>query len=205
MSIEQTNQLILLILNSALMMILSAALLGGAWLRQNMLFEQLHQIRRRYQLMTQNQETKIRADATVAPGKTSPNQASLQSSLKKIRSDRQRLSQQYRWSHIGMLTLHMGLLLFSVSLLALALRSLLSFDGLISTALLLFTLGAAGLLAGTGCMLVGLWQSNSWTAKLDDGGPPKSPTHHGLHIMAPHILSRSLKSVPIEPNEAAEI
>ncbi len=52
MSIEQTNQLILLILNSVLMTLLSAALLGGAWLRQNMLSQQLVQVQRRYQQMT---------------------------------------------------------------------------------------------------------------------------------------------------------
>ncbi len=60
-----------------------------------------------------------------------------------------------------MLTLHVALLIFGVSLFALALRSLLSFDGLISTALFLFTLGSAGLLAGTGCILIDLVQGNS--------------------------------------------
>ncbi len=149
MSIEQTNQLILLILNSALMMLLSAALLGGAWLRQNMLSEQLRQIRLRYRAMTQGGLTQGGLQ-----------EASLQVTLRQIRSDRHRLSQQYLWSYVGMLTLHMVLLVFSFSLFALALRSLLSFDSLISTALFLFTLGAAGLLAGAGCILVDLWQGN---------------------------------------------
>jgi hypothetical protein len=179
MSIEQTNQLILLILNSALMMLLSAALLGGAWLRQNMLAQQLHQIRGRYRAMMQNHETHSNdmrsreMGSREMSGEMSSSdrgsvvnvidevkRTSLQVALKQIRCDRQRLSHQYRWSHIGMLTLHMVLLVFSVSLLALALRSLLSFDGLISTALFLFTLGAAGLLAGAGCILVDLWQGN---------------------------------------------
>ncbi len=60
-----------------------------------------------------------------------------------------------------MLTLHIALLIFGISLFALALRSLLSFDGLISTALFLFTLGSAGLLAGAGCILIDLVQGNS--------------------------------------------
>lgn len=60
-----------------------------------------------------------------------------------------------------MLMLHMALLIFSVSLFALALRALLNFDGLISTALFLFTVGAAGLLSGTGCILIDLSQGNS--------------------------------------------
>lgn len=60
-----------------------------------------------------------------------------------------------------MLMLHMALLVFSFSLFALALRALFAFDALISTALVLFTLGAGGLLTGTSCVLVDLAQGNS--------------------------------------------
>lgn len=187
MSIEQTNQLILLILNSVLMMLLSAALLGGAWLRQNMLSQQLHQLRLSHRAITQGferhgnpsrSEMKRSGKYGVAPSgrETSgldphgadASEAGLntelhktKASLKQIRSDRQRLSNQYLWSHIGMLMLHWVLLVFGVSLLALALRSLISFDSLISTALVLFALGSAGLLAGTGCILMDLVQGNS--------------------------------------------
>ena len=155
MSIEQTNQLILLILNSVLMMLLSAALLGGAWLRQSMLSQQLDQLRVRYQTITHG------FDVAAEPLEEKLKKTNAKASLKKIRSDRQRLSSQYHWSHIGMLMLHVVLLVFSVSLLALALRSLLSFDSLISTALILFTVGTVGLLAGTGCILIDLMQGNS--------------------------------------------
>ena len=154
MTIEQTNQLILLILNSVLMMLLSAALLGGAWLRQNMLSQQLHQLRVRYQAVAHGVESPSEPSAALK-------KTNAKASLKKMRSDRQRLNAQYLWSHIGMLMMHLVLLVFSVSLLALALRSLLSFDSLISTALVLFTIGTAGLLAGTGCILIDLMQGNS--------------------------------------------
>jgi hypothetical protein len=184
MSIEQTNQLISLILNSVLMMMLSAALLGGAWLRQNMLSQQLQQIRRRYRATTQGAELLTQASS----------QASLQAKLKKIRSDRQRLSQQYRWSHIGMLTLHIVLLVFSVSLFALALRSLLSFDSLISTALVLFTLGAAGLLAGTGCILVDLWQGNGNSDALEKP-PLKQPLGHLWRKALAKLLPRRIAQI----------
>ncbi len=156
MSIEQTNQLILLILNSVLTTLLSAALLGGAWLRQNMLAQQLGQVRRHYQEMTHSSATA----AAVAP-LAELDKDQRRAHLKRVRDQRQRLSNQYFWSHIGTLILHMALLVFSVSLFALALRSLLSFDGLISTALVLFTLGTAGLLAGSGCILIDLVQGNS--------------------------------------------
>lgn len=60
-----------------------------------------------------------------------------------------------------MLLFHGVLLVFGVSLLALALRSLFFFNGLISTALVLFTLGVFGLIAGASCILVDIAQGNS--------------------------------------------
>jgi len=143
MSIEQTNQLLLLILNSTLMAMLSAGLLGGAGLRLRSLSGQVNRVQRRYQQMMHHLE---QDDISV-------DRARLTVALKKNRGDRQRLSNQYLWSRLGMLLFHGALLVFGMSLLALALRSLLSFDKLVSIALVLFTLGAAGLLTGIGCTL----------------------------------------------------
>lgn len=60
-----------------------------------------------------------------------------------------------------MLVLHLSLIVFSISLVALTLRTLFAFDGLISTALILFTVGAGSLLAGSGCILIDLIQGNN--------------------------------------------
>ncbi|MGB3297908.1 MAG: hypothetical protein WBA76_06530 [Phormidesmis sp.] len=119
MSIEQTNQLILLILNSVLMLLVSTALLGGAWLRQTMLSQQLHQHQIRYRTMAQGFERLMQPPAKEP--KTISETISAKANLKKIRSDRQRLSRQYLWSHMGLLLLHGAVLIFSVSLLSLAL------------------------------------------------------------------------------------
>ncbi len=158
MSIEQTNQLILLILNSVLMTLLSAALLGGAWLRQNALAQQLQQVKSRYRQLTRKSETAMGSWNDLDVGL---HKRHLKADLKKVRDRRQQLSHQYLWSHVGMLTLHGVLLLFGVSLFALALRAILSVDGLIATSLVLFTVGSAGLLAGMGCILIDLGQGNS--------------------------------------------
>lgn len=158
MSIEQTNQLILLTLNSVLMTLLSAAMLGGAWLRQNTLAQQLQQAKSRYRQLTRTSDIGLGQLSDLAVG---VHQRHLKADLKKVRDLRQQLSHQYLWSHVGMLTLHGVLLLFGVSLFALALRSVLSVNGLISTALILFTVGSAGLLAGMGCILIDLAQGNS--------------------------------------------
>lgn len=60
-----------------------------------------------------------------------------------------------------MVLFHAVLLVFGVSLLALALRSLFLIDGLISTALVLFTLGVLGLIAGASCILIDISQGNT--------------------------------------------
>lgn len=173
MSIEQTNQLILLILNSVLMTLLSSILLGGAWLRQNALLQQMRwqgsskgrshdrKITRSSSLNTSPEQlhysTTNPHPITQPPGVT----AGVSPDLKQVRESRQQLSEQYQWSRIGMLTLHMTLLIFSISLFALALRSLLPFDSLISTALFLFTVGTAGLLIGAGCILLDFAKGNT--------------------------------------------
>ncbi|MEM6449887.1 MAG: hypothetical protein AAF703_06200 [Cyanobacteria bacterium P01_D01_bin.105] len=156
MSIEQSNQLILLILNSVLMTFLSTALLGGAWLRQNSLSQQLSQIRAHYQRMAPPLDIRNDEDS----------RHHLQIDLKKLRSDRYRIRNQYVWSRLGMVTLHAVLLTFGISLFTLALRSLISFDSLISIALVLFTIGSGGLLAGTGCILIDIAQGDSDTEAL---------------------------------------
>lgn len=160
MSIEQSNQLILLILNSVLMTLLSAALLGGAWLRQNALSQQLQQIRAQYQQITNPLDARIDAEST------HQHKQHLQADLKRLRGDRHRISNQYTWSRLGMVTLHSVLLTFGVSLFSLALRSLLSFDSLISIALVLFTIGSGGLLAGTGCILIDIAQGDRHTDSI---------------------------------------
>jgi len=165
MSIEQTSQLILLILNSVLMTLLSAFLLGGAWLRQNTLLRQIRQARSHYRYLTrQEKSASASTTASAAPSAIAlalPRKIVSAHQLKQVREQRQRLNYQYQWSRVGLLTLHVAVLIFSASLFVLALRSLLAFDGLIPAALLLFTIGTAGLLAGTGCVLVDFAQGNS--------------------------------------------
>ncbi len=177
MSIEQTNQLILLILNSVLMTLLSAAMLGGAWLRQNALAQQLQQAKSRYHQLTRTSDMAIGPLSDLEGG---IHRRHLKADLKKVRDRRQQLINQYLWSHVGMLTLHGVLMLFGVSLFALALRAILSVDGLIATSLVLFTVGSGGLLAGMGCILIDLVQGNSGGDALGQsvGKAIAQITHH---------------------------
>ena len=180
MSIEQTNQLILLILNSALMMMLSAGLLGGAWLRQNTLSQQLHQAKSRYQRLTHSHGNTDASefDEPDHSGLDS-SKAHIKASLKRVRDHRLQLNHQYQWSHRGMLMLHTALIVFGSSLLALSLRSLFDFDSLIVLSLILFTLGSAGLIAGSGCILVDLAQGSRQNGSL---GRPLGRLIHQLAV-----------------------
>lgn len=162
MSIEQTSQLISLILNSVLMTLLSAIMLGGAWLRQNGLCLQLQQIQKQYRRLSHQKTAEVNSPLRFAMEETGlvPSKDQLKRSLRQVRERRARLAGQYRWSYTGMLLLHAVLLVFGTSLLALALRSFLPIDGLISTALFLFALGVTGLIAGASCILVDLSQGD---------------------------------------------
>lgn len=172
MSIEQTNQLILLMLNSVLMTLLSSLLLGGAWLRQNTLLQQLQKMRGQspakggshYRQITGSSAFNTTAEPPTYSTTTThriTHPSGLPPELKHVRASRQQLSKQYQWSRVGMLILHTTLLTFSVSLFALSLRSLLPFDSLISAALFLFTVGAAELLIGCGCILIDFAKGNA--------------------------------------------
>ena len=159
MTIEQTDQLISLILNSVLMMLLSALLLSGAWLRQQFLVEQLEQISVRYRQLTQMsaEQTGLGQVATgqaVEPAARVSQARGKAAALKQVRDRRLRLRSQYRWSYAGMLVLHAALIVFGVSLLSLALRSLLVIDALVSVGLFLFVAGAIGLLSGISFSMV---------------------------------------------------
>ena len=152
MSVEQSSQLILLIMNSVLMMLLSAALLGGVWLRQNTLSQQIQQIKINQQQITQDSQGQQNNRARPQH---------VQADLRKLRSDRTRLMHQYIWSRLSLLLLNVVLLIFSVSLCLLALRSLLAFDSLISSSLFFFTLGSVGLFVGAGCVFIDIAQESS--------------------------------------------
>lgn len=163
MSIEQTNQLILLILNSVLMMLLSAALLCGAWLRQSTLLQKVHRVKSRYQQLTRSSgRLATTSDITQATGV----RAGIKVDPKRVKEYHLRLNRQYQWSRIGMLVLHGALIAFGVSLLCLSLRSLFNVDRLVIISLVLFTFGSAGFIAGSSCILIDLSKGNSQSDSL---------------------------------------
>ncbi len=140
MTVEQTTQLIALILNSALMVLLSGLLWGAAWYRQQSLMTRLQETQRSQQLLFVNAR---------------PNR---ESQLHHLRQQRQRQRRQFRLAYISMVTLHYTLAMLMLSILLLGLRMLIFSNALISLAILLFVIGSAGLLIGVLLLLADVHQ-----------------------------------------------
>ncbi|MEO1592151.1 MAG: hypothetical protein AAFU71_12775 [Cyanobacteria bacterium J06632_22] len=141
MNVEQTTQLIALIFNSALMVLLSGLLWMAAWYRQQSLLNQLQQVQQSQQILWVNAK---------------PNR---EPQLQRLQQQQRRLHRQFRLAYSSMMISHYALAMLLLSVLMLGLRTLLFVDGLISLALLMFVLGAAGLLLGVLLLLVDVHQT----------------------------------------------
>ncbi|NEP15966.1 MAG: hypothetical protein F6J97_03575 [Leptolyngbya sp. SIO4C1] len=170
MGTVQSGQLILLILNSIIMLLLATLLLGAAWLRQIALSRELTLIAQQY-----------------CTGLNKPQ-------LRQLRQRRQQMRYCHRSAQRGTVMFYYSWIVFLVSLLTLALRSLLPFNALVFAALGLFVLGTAGLLLGTLLFLADLHQlrqpsyrsvgqlANRWlrrkrSRRMRAIAPSRLPTH----------------------------
>lgn len=132
MSVEQTTQLIQLILNSVLMSVACAVVLGGLTTRYAALSQQLQQ----------QQAQRSGAEPGLTPLLPSP-----RSTLRQLRT-------RYMLCRYGVMTGYYALFLAVCSCFVLTLRGLLNWNGLIPIALGCFVLGMATLLLALGLTLV---------------------------------------------------
>jgi len=133
MSVEQTTQLIQLILNSVLMSVACALVLGGLTARHSAIAEQL-------QAWHHSEETTALESVRNRRGQS--------------RSQIRRLQYRYTISRYSVVAAYYALLFAIVSCLTLALRGMINWNGLISLALVLFVVGVATLLVSVGLTLV---------------------------------------------------
>lgn len=139
MTIEQTTQLIQLILNSALMMAIALAWWGIVWLRYTAIAAQLQEQQRR---IIQLLDTGYRTLDQLAI----------------LKQQRFELQTRYRLTRHSAWLMHYVLLALMGSVFCLALRTLVRVNGLIPTALILFVLGIGGLLLSVGIALMEFYQ-----------------------------------------------
>ncbi|MDX2240945.1 MAG: DUF2721 domain-containing protein [Leptolyngbyaceae cyanobacterium bins.302] len=142
MSVEQTTQLIQLILNSVLMSVACALVLGGLTTRHAKIHQQLHNI---------NQPE----FSSEIEGWQSKRGSHLhRSQISQVRNRIKRLRYRYQISRYSVLSGYYALLFAIVSCFALVLRGIMNWNGLIPIALGLFVISIATLLVSIGLTLV---------------------------------------------------
>ena len=142
MSVQQTSQLIQLILNSALMITICVGLMGGLWLRHNAIAHQLRSLKSQILKFSHSTHDSGLKQFTL------------------LRQQRLHLQRRYRLIHSSTLIIHYALIIFLASLFALALRTLLNLSWLIPISLFLFIVGAAGVLVSVAFALLDCYQFN---------------------------------------------
>lgn len=150
MDVEQTTQLIQLILNSVLMINACALLLAGLLSRQTMTSDRLKTANREYAALVDMSHISRNVDITAA-------KENHQFHFKK---QVRQLQQRHRTASNNVLMVYYALLLFVGSTFLLALRAVFSLDWLIPGSLGLFGLGVSVLLLGVVLTLYDLHQSD---------------------------------------------
>ena len=163
MSVQQTTQLIQLILNSALMITICVGLMGGLWLRHSAIANQIRSLRSQIHQFAHSSNS------------------SGSEQFAQLRHKRFHLQRRYRLIHSSTLVIHYALMVFVASLFALALRTLLNLSWLVPIALFLFVVGSGGVLVSVAFALMDFYQSNQSAAKrsgrtLDPKRPQRSRT-----------------------------
>lgn len=142
MSVEQTTQLIQLILNSVLMSVACALVLGGLTTRHAAIRHQLQSVSRSdYSQEIDNWIVRPLTELS-------------RSHIYQIRHQLKRLRYRYQISRYSVLSAYYALLFAALSCFTLVLRGLIQWNGLIPIALGLFVLSVATLLVSIGLTLV---------------------------------------------------
>lgn len=139
LSVEQTTQLIQLILNSALMMAIALAWWGVVWLRHGAIATQLQTHQGRLARLRDSSEPDVEQ-------------------LTHLRQLKLQTQARYRLTRHSAFVMHCVLLALVGSVFSLALRTLITGNWLIPMALVLFVVGIGGLLLSVGLALLEFYQ-----------------------------------------------
>lgn len=157
MSIEQTSQLIQLMLNSVLMVTACVIVLTGLLMRHSALDNRLYSLNREYldligntSLLTGDRRLRLRAQV-------------------------RQLRRCYRLAHFSLLAVHYALFAFGFSTVVVTLRAFLRSDALIPWSLALFVIGLVILLFSVGLAMLDLhysgrplWEEINWVLQWAD-------------------------------------
>lgn len=141
MSVEETTQLIQLVLNSVLMVLACSLVLGGLLLRRSVLENRL-------------QITSVEYLQILNRFEQPPDQLLI------LKKQLRYLQQRVKFSRNGILVLYFALMLFITSTFALSMRTVISSEWLVSSAMMLFTIGVFVLLFSVAIVLLDFYQSD---------------------------------------------
>lgn len=160
MNVEQTGQLIQLILNSLLLVTTCVIVLSSLLMRYSSIVHRFRAAQQEYFKLLQGAE-QFRGDR-----------------LKQLHSQLRALRQHYRLTHLSVLIAHYALLFCVASTLVMAFRAFIPVDGLIHLALALFVIGITILMISIGVTLFDLyranqsvWQEMNWALSLGKAQP----------------------------------
>lgn len=177
MSVEQTDQLIRLILNSLLLVVACVIVLSGSLMRHSAVVNQLRSAQREYFELLEGAGA-FRTDR-----------------LMQLKFQVRQLRQRYWLAHVSTLAAHYALLFCIASALVVAFRTLIHSNWLIQAALVLFVVGMGILLMSIGFMLLdfysskrSLWDEMNWLLNL--GTPRQKPPG----ATQPGVTQRSRRS-----------
>lgn len=178
MSVDQTSQLLQLILNSSLMVMACIILIAGLSMRHSAVGQELYNLHRTYCELSKSQDGQAKEPAPcVAEDRPSAH------SLTRLKAHVQPLRQRYRTLHVALLWLYYALSTFVASTFTLALRSGVNWNGLIQVALAFFVSGLVLLWAGAALVLwdmhrspTSLWDELNGYSSLTEKKPRIKPT-----------------------------
>ena len=184
MSVEQTEQLIQLILNSLLLVTICVIVLSSLLMRHTSIVNRLQTVQQDYFKLLEGAEV-FRGDR-----------------LKHLKHQIRSLRRHYRLTHISILAAHYALLCCIASTLVVAFRAFIYANWLIQLALVLFVAGVAILMVSIGLALFDLYSTNhsvreeiNWVLSLgmaDRKAIPVPPQRRSPHRKSAKPLRRAL-------------
>jgi hypothetical protein len=151
MTVEQTTQLTQLVLNSVLMVLACAFVLGGLLLRRSVLENRLQTTSIEYfQILHRVNDLRGESDGQLQRHR-----------FRFLKKRLRHLQQQVKAAHVSILGLYYALMLFATSVFSLSMRTIVSAAWLISSAMALFLGGVVILLFSVALVLLELHKSEN--------------------------------------------
>ncbi|NJN86432.1 MAG: DUF2721 domain-containing protein [Leptolyngbyaceae cyanobacterium SL_7_1] len=170
MGVDQTSQLIQLLLNSILMIVACIILITGLSMRHSLISQELYSWHRAYLELSKSEDGQSLTEwFPWVP--TTLGERSMGAVLTRLKTHAHQLRQRRKAMHTTLLLLYYALATFVASTFTLALRTMVEWNGLIQVAIGFFVVGLVMLWGGVGLVLwdihrsrSSLWDEFTWSA-----------------------------------------